>query len=209
MDSLNLSTLLTPLLLEHPKPIGRIPHVFCDMDGVVADFRGTMKRFYGEMTGKELDKFLLEPGAWDRVKKAHPNVFARLAVLPEAPALMSGLSRLRDQGFIQLSMLTAMPSPWHKDPIQREQVTQDKKQWMAKHFPDVTNLNVIVCLRQEKMGFALKELKANMLPPVLIDDFKRNIKEWTRAKGVGILHVRAQETLHELHMYVRAVVEEA
>lgn len=209
MDSLNLSTLLTPLLLEHPKPIGRIPHVFCDMDGVVVDFRSIMKRFYGEMSGSELNKFLLEPGAWDRVKKAHPNIFALPAALPEAPALMTGLARLREQGFIQLSMLTAMPSPWYKDPIQREQVTQDKKQWMAKHFPNVTNLNVIVCLRQEKVRLALKEIEEKKLPPVLIDDFKRNIREWTKAKGVGILHVRTQETIHDLHMYVRAVVEEA
>jgi hypothetical protein len=184
MDSLNLSTLLTPLLLEHPKPIGRIPHVFCDMDGVVADFR-------------------------DRVKKAHPNIFALPAALPEASTLMTGLARLREQGFIQLSMLTAMPSPWYKDPIQREQVTHDKKQWMAKHFPNVTNLNVIVCLRQEKVRLALKEIEEKKLPPVLIDDFKRNIREWMKAKGVGILHVRTQETIHDLHMYVRAVVEEA
>ena len=207
MHSPTLSSILTPFLVEQPHP-ERAPHVFCDMDGVLADFRATVRRLYNATTKEEIEAFLNTPGAWDKVKQEHPHIFRPVSMMPDAKTLMTGLLRLRDTGFIRLSILTAIPAPWYADPTQRAVVTNDKIQWIHKHFPEAGDIDVNVCLRKEKVDFAIKERAGSHTAQVLIDDYNRNTKEWSRqGKGIGILYVSARQTLNDLHKYVVATTE--
>lgn len=211
----SLSSLLAPhILFEAPAHIpnsgsgnepDRIPRVFCDMDGVVADFHGAMKRFYGLHSSGAVEQFLQKPGAWDKVENDHPNIFGELPVLPEAQRLMRHLTKLRDLGHIKLAMLTALPTVWYRNSVMRDKGRNDKQLWIAKHFAGMSERNVIVCLRKDKVSFAVKQQTMGTPAPVLIDDYEVNIREWKKAKGVGILHTGVQETIQQLDQYLIAI----
>ena len=178
-----------------------VPHLFCDMDEVLADFRGACHRLYGTSTHKEVEKILNAPGAWDDPKIQ--NIFATLEPMPDASQLMSGLTKLKSSGRIRLSILTALPMPWLKPSAaaQGARAKADKKNWIARHFPAATS--IITCARSQKAYYGLADTVATGLQAVLIDDNKSNIKEWkSMANGLGILHTAASKSLAELHSHL-------
>ena len=67
-----------------------MPHVFCDMDGVVANFYAGMKRFFN-ISPDKVDAFLRLEGRWKEIAKKEPHLFAKLPLLPDAEQLMANL----------------------------------------------------------------------------------------------------------------------
>lgn len=211
MSEPTLSSVLSPLFFTEAATTGEkhVPVVFCDMDGVVADFNAAMKRFYNLQTRKDIIQFLEQPGIWKRIGKEHPNLFAELPLTKDARRLMNGLFRYKDLGYIRLAMLTALPKEWFGDPLMKERGTADKKYWMAKNFPEMDEHHVIVVTRDQKVEMAIKQRATQRRPPVLIDDYSRNIKEWQRkGNGIGILHTDAQKSLSDLWQYLYAAEQD-
>lgn len=144
--------------------------IYCDVDGVLADFR----RFALEYTGTT--KYT--------IKDLPEDVYYQLKPMPDAFTLWEFIKPYSP--FI----LTALPR--QRTP---EKPTADKKKWLKEYF-DIDPNTVYVTYADKKKYFAKdgKTKSAN----ILIDDLERNIHEWRMSGGIGILHTSAQKTINEL-----------
>lgn len=188
-------------LEESPFLKGQVPHVFCDVDGVLANFYAGMMRDFG-ISKDKVDDFLINKNGWDIITKKKPHFFASLPLLPDAKGLIAGLTQFRDKGQIKLSILTAIPNEWYDDPIMRKISTQDKIQWITRFFQTIPAKNVLVVRRQDKQKYARAQKAVGHPPAILIDDFPKNIREWEMAGGVGIIHTNSMNSLQQLYNYL-------
>ncbi len=145
--------------------------IYCDLDGVLADFNQT---FYN-LTGKypyEISRSEL----WKNVG-AITNYWAILDVIPDAPELMTYLSKY------PYKILTGLPSNGY------EKAEIEKCQWVRKHIGN--DIKIICCLSKDKALYCQQG-------DILIDDFEPNINRWKKAGGIGILHKNATDTINQL-----------
>lgn len=196
-----LDILFPTLLGESPFSQGKVPHVFCDVDGVLADFYAGVLRDFGISKG-QVNTFLTAKHGWATIAKKKPHLFASLPLLPDAKGLIAGLTKLRDAGQIKLSILTAIPDEWYHDATMRKISTQDKVRWITRFFQNIPAKNVLVVRRQDKQKYAIGQGRAGFPPPVLIDDFGKNIREWEQAGGLGIQHTTSMSSLQQLSNYL-------
>lgn len=178
-----------------------MPHVFCDIDGVIANFYAGMKLFFN-ISPDKLDGFLRGGGGWKKIAKKEPHLFAKLPLLPDAKQLMAGLDIFRKRKLIRLSILTAIPDEWYADPVLRRVGTADKIAWVTRHFPQIPAANVLVVRRKDKASYAKAQVAAGQLQPILIDDFGMNIREWEAAGGFGIKHTHAADSVYALRLRI-------
>ena len=152
------------------------PQIYCDMDGVVADFLKFTRNALGG--NKFKDKF------WQDIPV---DTFAQLDKMPYADVLWGYIKKFRP------IMLTAAPRESRGAIAKR--APQDKIRWMKKNF-GLGERDMRVVKRQDKKKFA-KDGR-DKRPNVLIDDHAGNIKEWEAAGGIGILHTDAASTINDL-----------
>lgn len=177
----------------------RVRNVYCDMDGVLANFTEGMERLFNLSGIAAIEKFLSSPDAWATVEQHHPDLFAQLKPLPDAAALMRVLKQLERDKRINLFILTAVP-----EELLHSRAILDKKDWMYRHF-QIDPRKVFVGTRKDKSTYALIDKMEGRVPSILIDDYKKNIKEWeTRGAGKGIQHITTARTLPQL----RAILSE-
>lgn len=151
--------------------------IYCDMDGVLADFDEGTKKYtnnFGENWHDLPTRFFLE-----------------LEKKPGADMLMGFL---RDN-FKNIFILSAGPKK-HRGPISDFAVV-DKKEWMKSNFGFDPN-KVIVGVKELKYVYAAKN-KGN----VLIDDTPKNVESWTANGGTGIFYVSAGKCITELKQTIQ------
>ena len=146
--------------------------IYCDMDGVLADF----ERGYEELTGIELQGEFNPEGTefWDPIQKAGVKFWAGLK-------WMSDGQRLWDYIKNKDTKLLSAPS--------RDQSSRIGKHVWVKHKIPGTKL----ILRYASQKQELAEPNA-----ILIDDRKKNIEQWEAAGGIGILHTNTEDTIKQL-----------
>lgn len=150
--------------------------IYCDLDGVLADFD---KRIF-ELTGKWCHE---QESKWIWIA-AHRDdeFFCNLDLLPDAAELWDYIKH-HDVRF-----LTSCKTKKFRD---------QKKRWVQRHFSD-TPVEFV-------NASALKAHYADATA-ILIDDRITSIDPWREAGGIGILHTSAIDTiqqLRELHLYDR------
>lgn len=161
-------------------PINRI---FVDMDGVLADFvQGVQgpKYLNGPLTDHLYDD--------NKIELSNKGLFKDLPLMPGMKDLINAV---KDTG-VYWEILTCTGE------LNRKKVAQDKTIWIREHVdPGV----VITCTFKG-------EQKAAYAKPgsILIDDRPRNIKAWTDAGGIGILHKNAADTIAQLQDLTRFLV---
>jgi hypothetical protein len=142
--------------------------IFCDLDGVLADFEKAAK----EITGKDYNA---QP----------PKVFwPQIARTKDFYANLDTMDNLKLWDYIKKykpSILTGLPQGNWAEP--------QKRQWCARHLGKY--VKVITGWARDKHTFAAPN-------HILIDDNARNIKEWETAGGIGIFHTSLQSTIKEL-----------
>jgi hypothetical protein len=151
------------------------PQIYCDMDGVVADFTKFTTDFLGT---KFKDEY------WDDLPL---DMFLQLPPMPDAHILWKYIKPF------QPFMLTAVPRE-SRGPIAKR-AWKDKTRWMMKHFKLPSDRMRIV-LRKNKRNFAMDG--RDRRPNILIDDHKGNIREWESAGGIGVHHINANSTINDL-----------
>ena len=151
------------------------PQIYCDMDGVVADFL----KFTNNLLGTKFkDDF------WSELPV---DTFLQLPKMSDADVLWGYIKQF------QPFMLTAVPRE-SRGPIAKR-AWKDKTRWMLKNFKVPANRMKIV-LRKHKKNFAMDG--KDKRPNILIDDHMGNIKEWESAGGIGVHHINANSTINDL-----------
>ena len=148
--------------------------IFLDMDGVLADF----------------DKYVCETHGFETKEKWNDNwaglperMFNELEKMPDADQLVEYTKPYSPQ------ILTAMPK---RDKVRFARM--DKMRWAKRHY-GFHSWEVNVVYREEKLMYATAEQYS---PNILVDDNHKNIEEWKKQGGAGILHTSTETTIIEL-----------
>ena len=151
------------------------PQIYCDMDGVVADF----VKFTSDQLGTAFND--------DYWNDLPDDLFLQLPKMPDADRLWGYIKKF------QPFMLTAVPRE-SRGPIAKR-AWKDKTRWMKLNFRLPSDRMRIV-LRKHKRNFAMDG--RDKRPNVLIDDHLGNIREWEGAGGIGVHHTSADSTINDL-----------
>ena len=151
------------------------PQIYCDMDGVLADFEKGIKDMIG---GKFSD------ARWSELPD---DFFLQLEPMPDAQKLWDFIGKYNP--FI----LTAVPRS-SRGPISKR-AAKDKERFMKRWFgvrPD----KMYPVMRADKMRFAKDGRDGR--PNLLIDDHSKNIAQFKAAGGIGVHHLSASGSIKQL-----------
>jgi hypothetical protein len=145
--------------------------IMCDLDGVLADFDGGIKKLTGLLPHQ-----LGKRDMWKAV--AHDKTFfEKLDLLPDAMELYQFL---KSTG-VPITVLTGLPT--------MNNGADQKRRWVARVLGE--DQNVIVLPSKEKYMHATNTC-------ILIDDRPDTIGSWCDAGGKGILHKSTETTIAQL-----------
>jgi HAD superfamily hydrolase (TIGR01509 family) len=158
--------------------------IYCDMDGVLADFIGGISRRH--YAGRD----------WDELKKQHDlnakrwtDLFRKKVQLDskfwETLDLMPGARLLWNTIKKHDVYILSAYATWDEENSKRGKI-----RWLAKHFR-IPESRVYLVVREDKEKYAKKN-------SILIDDYIKNIHEWEAKGGIGIHHTSAEKTVEEL-----------
>lgn len=141
---------------------------YCDLDGVLADFKGAAERLLGKKIGPDSIK-----GPEWKIINATEDFWMTLEFFKSGRKLWN---HIRKQDPFILSALPKSNRAWAHD---------GKMAWIGRHLK-VSRDKILLVNREDKKKFAMDAGKNR--PNLLIDDTAKNIKEWEAAGGIGILH---------------------
>ena len=170
MDKFDLKKYLAEGILLKEDIMGY--KIYCDMDGVIADF----ERGYEELTGIDLQGEFKPEGKefWDPISKAGVGFWAGLKWMPDGQQLWDYIKPHKPK-------LLSAPS--------REDSSRIGKHVWVKHKIPGTKLI---------LRYADKKKQLASPTSILIDDRIKNIEDWESAGGIGILHINAANTISQL-----------
>jgi len=168
--------------MEEPQEHNRI--VYCDMDGVIADFDSGFE----SITQLNPDQ-IQQDEMWAKIE-AHGKAkfFSELPWMPGGKELWAFVS----QNFLQVKILTALG----KSDAVDKQTTTGKRDWLRKNVPNLQDSDIIMVANKHKKRHYSKP------GDIIIDDTEVVIQEWLKKGGIGILHKTAHNTISKLRQYV-------
>jgi hypothetical protein len=161
--------------------------LFCDLDGVLADFdSGVIK-----MTGRHPDAM------------AKAQMWRAVAGCGERNGFFGSLDWMADGQHLWDAIKHAGPTILTGCPMSdRDKAAKQKRGWCARHLgPEIP---VITCMSSDKRNFIVKSGQRTPKLPwvapysILIDDRRRNGKSWEAAGGLFVMHRNTAETLSAL-----------
>lgn len=155
-----------------------VSRIYFDMDGVLADFEGGVRRCGLVPQPQEKRDPVYEAELWQRLS-AVPHYYDKLEILDGAYELFMAVYKKYGE---RCEILTGIPKPDKNMPTAAE----DKVRWMHRLFSKDIKVNTVY--RREKVNFC------KGADYVLIDDLKPTIDSWNEAGGTGIHHRSSAET---------------
>jgi hypothetical protein len=160
--------------------------LYVDYDGVLVNWMGGVIDSLGKEYAEDSyngDK-LLQQERGDKLAALGSEWWANLKPMDDYEHLWSYLVKFDPH------ILTAYPS-WHDVCAENSKI--GKPLWNDKYTKVATHKFHVV-KRDNKQLYA----KTGHFKNVLIDDYKKNIKQWEAAGGVGIYHKSATQTIERL-----------
>lgn len=152
--------------------------LFCDMDGVLADFDTGYAKIFGRSIPR-LNSFDNDGHDVDwRGIAAYKDFYLTLPPMADMKELWSGIAPFNP------IILTGIPSSVTA-------AADNKKAWVRKHLG--SDVEVRCCASKEKCLHAKPG-------DILIDDWEKYKALWEKQGGVWITHTSAQDTLRQLRM---------
>lgn len=154
--------------------------VFCDLDGVLADFERGVK----EMSGKPMHKW--EPSviwkAMEDLEHEGEGFYEWIQPMQDAMVLWNHIKPMRP------TILTGIPRGTWAAP--------QKRNWVKKHLG---NPPIITCNSWEKHSKAMEHMGTdNLQGAILIDDRIKAAEAWTGAGGTFVHHRNAAKSIQDL-----------
>ena len=154
--------------------------IYLDLDGVFADFNSAVQKHCPGLIYQQHSKQI-----W-RVLETIPHFFSTLD--PILPSLKI-YDDIASNTNIEMQFLTALPrATGYLKTAQR-----DKTDWVHEHI-DWAQVNCV-------SSWEMKKHFCRGKYDLLIDDSPRNIEDWAKAGGTGILHVTLEDTLQQLQRF--------
>ena len=162
------------------------------MDGVLVDFDDGVRKYTGIEPGEQGKRSKEEDDLmWSEIRKID-HFYYKLNPLPNALKMFDDIrKKYKDK----VEILTGIPKPKRHIAYSGE----DKREWIKKYIGE--DIVVHTVYKEEKQNYALgKEY-------VLIDDYIKNINEWTNAGGSGIHYKKTTDIIKELEKIERGSYE--
>ncbi len=147
--------------------------IFCDLDGVLADFDRGFQELFGR---PKSNNGPAEDEDWERVRGTK-GFYENLPPMPDMMDLWSFIKPFSPVILTGIPKLESVP-----------EATDNKVAWVNKHLPGAIT---ICCLSKEKAKYCHPG-------DILIDDWERHKKKWIRAGGIWITHISAKESIRQL-----------
>lgn len=174
-----------------------IKTIHLDMDGVLVDFDGYIKKFTGK-TPEELNKGCGQSHSNDermdpvyRVMKEHienHDMFSNCEPFKDLDLWKELINTLHEHK-IRVVLLSAAPGEALYD-----QSKEQKIRWVHKHKLIVDDIQIVHSARQ-KGRYARSD-------SVLIDDYPKNVHHYIDSGGNGIIHTDFDSTIIRLEHFV-------
>ena len=155
-------------LMELKKNKVEVIRMFCDLDGVAADFDKRVIEITGQTFGNG-DNALPDDDMWDAIMKVD-DFYLNLDVCKGFYRLWEYIAPYSPEILTAIPRKSGMPS-----------AEDEKRSWVKRHLGESVKMHIGPYSRDKK-----KWAKPGY---VLIDDRKSNIDEWNENGGIGILHV--------------------
>ena len=153
--------------------------IFLDMDGVLADFNGGVRKLCGIEPIKQPATPEEDARLWKAVRKV-PHFYDKLEPLPGSVEMFR---KIREAFGDRCSILTGIPRPDNRVRFARK----DKIAWVRRILSDDVAVHVVYRVDKPKYCSG-KEC-------ILIDDFSKNLREWEAAGGTGLLFTGPEAVL--------------
>ena len=156
-----------------------LPRIYCDMDGVLCDFKKAAEK----VTGMPIEKWTYanKEEKWAPIK-AQPRFWHTLPWMPGGQQLWSFISKYKPH------ILSAYVEE-NFDP----NCIPGKSHWARTNLGIGTN-RINLVKRVQKQNYA----KTVGVPAVLIDDYEKNTRQFTERGGIGIIHTSTSNTINQL-----------
>ena len=160
---------------------GNLPHIYCDMDGVLTDFvlaakKATGQNWEGMRHGQD----------WESIKNTQ-NFWSKMPWMKDGKRLWGFIDKYNP------SILSAAVKD-NQDP----NCKPGKMRWISGNLKLNKSARINLVNRVQKQDYTMIGHSGKREQAVLIDDYPKNIKEWTAKGGIGILHTSASNTIRQL-----------
>lgn len=162
-------------------------NVMLDLDGVMVDFPKFIEQKYGTSDYDKIRDMIGAGQLWKQLGQVD-HLFLNLDPMPGYKTLFNYIYTLHKTGAVdRYEILTSLPYSTDKLVTSK----QDKITWVRKYLDKDIPVNTVV-------GGAKKAQYVKSKNDILIDDMKRNIDEWNKAGGTGILFTSNGQAIAEL-----------
>jgi len=160
----------------------RAMKIYCDLDGVLADFEAGYKLINGgvipDREGKDDEDFY-------KPVMDSKHFWQDLPLMADADRLIGFLMSLEN---IDVAILT---SPSRLD---FKRASKQKRVWVDKHYSPETAVHFR--RGRDKPEFANSR-------SILIDDWEKNTRRWAEAGGIAVRHDNAEKTIDTIRTILR------
>jgi len=158
----------------------KLPRIYCDMDGVLCDFKSAAIK----TTGMSIDKWMENNSELDKWKPIidKKDFWYNLPWQPGGQQLWSYINNYQPHILSAYVEHAADPN-----------CIPGKRSWAVSHLGIPAN-RINLVKRKEKQNYA----KVNGEPALLIDDYIKNVNQFKARGGYGILHISTANTISQL-----------
>ena len=157
-----------------------LPKLYCDMDGVLCDFKSQAEKVVGVNINKWMNMSKLDK--WKPIVDKK-DFWSTLPWMSGGKQLWSFIKKYNPD------ILSA-----HVEEVRDPTCIHGKLLW-AKRNLVLPNNRINLVRRFQKKDYAQTGYRS---PAVLIDDYEKNASEFTRRGGIGIYHTSTSNTIREL-----------